>query len=201
MAACTSSSIWASVAAVATPCACNLEQNLENLRRNDYAPIRHGSPCVTSETKVMAPPQESSDASSQKPLSRSCPHDLSNRAQADQGGASLSPCTSRPCGGRGQHVATVSATFHVANSALRKWVQRFANQGPQGLLDRPRSGRPPKVTCALEQHLNHLVDQDPLQHGALSSQWSCRELATVLARETGGQLGRESVRCLLKKTR
>ena len=101
----------------------------------------------------------------------------------------------------GQHVNTVSATFDLANSALRKWVQRFAQQGPQGLLDRPRSGRPPKVTCALEQHLNRLVDADPLQHGSIHSQWSCRELATVLARETGIQLGRESVRGVLKKTR
>jgi transposase len=99
----------------------------------------------------------------------------------------------------GQHVNTVSATFHLANSALRKWVQRFAQQGPQGLLDRPRSGRPPKVTCALEQHLNRLIDQDPLEHGSFHSQWSCRELATVFARETGVHLGRESVRCVLKK--
>jgi transposase len=51
----------------------------------------------------------------------------------------------------------------------------------------------------LEQHLNRLVDQDPLQHGSISSQWSCRELATVLAQQTGVPLGRESVRCALKK--
>src|SRR5262249_12264033 len=101
----------------------------------------------------------------------------------------------------GQHVNVVSATLHFTNSALRKWVQRFAQQGPQGLVDRPRSGRPPKVTCALEQHLNRLVDQDPLEHGSLHSQWSCRELAIVLARETGVQLGRESVRGVLKKLR
>jgi putative transposase len=101
----------------------------------------------------------------------------------------------------GQHVSTVSITFHLANSAVRKWVQRFAQQGPQGLRDRPRSGRPPKVTCELEQHLNRLVDQDPLQHGSISSQWSCRTLATVLAQQTGVQLGRESVRGVLKKTR
>jgi len=99
----------------------------------------------------------------------------------------------------GHHISTVSATFHLANSALRKWVQRFAQEGPQGLLDRARSGRPPKITCELEQHLNRLVDQDPLQHGAVSSQWSCRELATVFARETGVQLSRESVRSVLKK--
>ena len=100
----------------------------------------------------------------------------------------------------GQRLQTVSDTLRFTYSALRKWVYRFAHQGVPGLVDRPRSGRPPKVTCALEQHLNRLVDQDPLQYGSLYSQWSCRELAAVLARETGVQLGRESIRCALKKS-
>ena len=99
----------------------------------------------------------------------------------------------------GQRLQTVSDTLHFTSSALRKWVYRFANQGPQGLVDRPRSGRPPKVTCELEQHLNRLIDQDPLEHGSLSSQWRCRELAPVFARETGVHLGRERVRGVLKK--
>ena len=97
----------------------------------------------------------------------------------------------------GQRLQTVSDTLHFTYSALRK----FATEGTRGLVDRPRSGRPPKVTCALEQHLNRLVDPDPLEHGSLYSQWSCRELATVLAQQTGVQLGRESVRGVLKKTR
>jgi len=101
----------------------------------------------------------------------------------------------------GHHVNVVSATFHFTNSALRTWGQRLAPQGPQGWVDRPRSGRPPKVTCALAQHLNRLVDQAPLEHGSLHAQWSCRELAIVLAREPGVQLGRESVRSVLKKMR
>src|SRR5215813_7196147 len=101
----------------------------------------------------------------------------------------------------GRYVSAVPATFHFTNSALRTWVQRFAQQGPQGLVDRPRPGRPPQVTCALEKYLNRLVDQDPLEHGSIYSQWSCRELANVLARETGVRLGRERVRGVLKKTR
>jgi transposase len=102
---------------------------------------------------------------------------------------------------QGQRLQTVSDTLHFPYSALRKWVYRFASQGTQGLVDRPRPGRPRKVTCALAQHLNRLVDQDPLEHGSLHSQWSCRELAAVFARETGVLLGRESVRGVLKKSR
>jgi transposase len=100
---------------------------------------------------------------------------------------------------KGQRLQTVSDTLSFTYSALRKWVQRFAQEGPQGLRDRPRPGRPPKVTCELAQHLNRLVDQDPFQHGSSHSQWSCQELATVLTRQTGIQLSRESVREVLKK--
>src|SRR5215471_14321531 len=100
---------------------------------------------------------------------------------------------------KGQRLQTVSDTLSFTYSALRKWVHRFASRGTQGLVDRPRSGRPPKITCELEQPLNRLIDHDPLEHGSLHAQWSCRELATVLARETGVQLGRESVRGVLKK--
>jgi transposase len=102
---------------------------------------------------------------------------------------------------RGHRLQTVSDTLHFTYSALRKWVYRFADQGVQGLADRPRPGRPPKVTCALAHHLDRLLDQDPLQHGSTHSQWSCQELATVLARQTGVQLSRESVRDVLKKRR
>src|SRR5882724_11384287 len=73
---------------------------------------------------------------------------------------------------KGQRLQTVSDALSFTYSALRKWVYRFANQGVQGLVDRPRSGRPPKVTAELAHHLDRLVDEDPLHHDALSSQWS-----------------------------
>jgi transposase len=100
---------------------------------------------------------------------------------------------------KGQRLQTVSDTLHFTYSALRKWVHRFAHHGVQSLADRPRPGRPPKVTCELAHHLDRLVDHDPLQHGSSHSQWSCQELATALARQTGVPLSRESVRAVLKK--
>ena len=101
--------------------------------------------------------------------------------------------------GKGQRLQTVSDTLHFTYSALRKGVYRFAHHGVQSLADRPRPGRPPKVTCELAHHLDRLVDHDPLQHGSSHSQWSGQELATVLGRQTGVQLSRESVRAVFKK--
>jgi hypothetical protein len=46
---------------------------------------------------------------------------------------------------KGRRLQTVSDTLHFTYSALRKWVHRFAHHGVQGLTDRPRPGRPPKV--------------------------------------------------------
>jgi transposase len=100
---------------------------------------------------------------------------------------------------KGHRLQTVSDALQFPYSALRQWVYRFANQGPQGLGARPRSGRPPKVTAALAHHLDRLVDQDPLQQGSSHSQWSCQELATVLARQTGVHRSRASIRDVLKK--
>ena len=48
---------------------------------------------------------------------------------------------------KGQRLQTVSDVLQFTYSALRKWVHRFANQGTAGLEDRPRPGRPPKLTC------------------------------------------------------
>src|SRR5918999_6532888 len=59
----------------------------------------------------------------------------------------------------GQTVKAVSETFHFTHSALRKWVQRFAHEGTEGLMERSRSGRPPKLTCELEAQINCLIDQ------------------------------------------
>src|SRR5262252_9411336 len=57
---------------------------------------------------------------------------------------------------KGHRLQTVSDTLQFTYSALRKWVDRFADQSPQGLVERPRSGRPPKVTGALAPHLDRL---------------------------------------------
>src|SRR5215510_7000748 len=81
---------------------------------------------------------------------------------------------------QGPRLPTVSAALSLSYAALRKSVHRFASQGTQGLVDRPRSGRPPQITCELAQPLHRLGDHDPLQHGSLDAPWRCHARATVL---------------------
>src|SRR5215510_2301616 len=87
----------------------------------------------------------------------------------------------------GQTVKAVSATFHFTNSALRKWVKRFAREGTDGLLDRPRSGRPAKMTGEIKTQLNRqptrrsrpppawfapfAVELSRTRHGAEPAKW------------------------------
>jgi transposase len=78
-------------------------------------------------------------------------------------------------------------------------VKRFAREGTQGLLDRPRPGRPPTVTDEVKACIHRLFEQDPLTHGARSSQWNCRELSQAVSEQTGVPVHRESVRVVLKK--
>ena len=97
---------------------------------------------------------------------------------------------------KGQRLQRVSETLDFAYAARRTWGHRFAHQGTPGLVDRPRSGRPPKVTGALAKYRDRLVDPDPLDHGSLPAPWSCRARAPGFTRETGVPRGRESVRGL-----
>jgi transposase len=95
---------------------------------------------------------------------------------------------------KGRRITTVSQAFAFTYSALRKWVQRFAREGPNGLVDRPRPGRPRKVTEEVSTCILHLVDHDPLAPGALSSQWHCRALSTAVSHHTGVTLPPDPIR-------
>lgn len=101
---------------------------------------------------------------------------------------------------KGTRMQAVSNRFDFTYSAVRKWVHRFGREGTAGLFDRPRPGQPRKLTRDLQHHLDRLVEQDPLEHGSIHSQWSCQELANVLRQQTGLQVGRETIRLALKKT-
>ena len=74
------------------------------------------------------------------------------------------------------------------------WFDRYEADGVDGLQDRPRSGRPPKMTKSSRDDLQQAVDQDPREMGQSFSVWTCGDLARHLAQQGHLQVACETIR-------
>jgi transposase len=84
---------------------------------------------------------------------------------------------------RGHSNARIARQHHVSEDTVRKWRGRFADQGLAGLVDRPRSGRPPRFTPVQVAEIKALACQLPAESDAPLARWSCPELANQAARQ------------------
>jgi transposase len=78
---------------------------------------------------------------------------------------------------RGHVNARIARQRHVSEDTVRKWRGRFADEGLAGLVDRARSGRPPRFTPVQVAEVKALACQLPAESGVPLSRWTCPELA------------------------
>lgn len=91
-------------------------------------------------------------------------------------------------------VPEIARLFHTSRVTVRFWMRRFDQQGPPGLYDEPRSGRPRKVSEAVRDQLKHLVDQDPQGSGYLVTFWTVAMLLVVLLAQVQVSLSPSTLR-------
>ena len=84
-------------------------------------------------------------------------------------------------------------TLFDENSVLF-WFDRYEAQGLDGLDDRPKSGRPPKVDKPYRDALQATVEQEPRTVEQSFSTWTCADLAQYLARQGRTLFSAETVR-------
>jgi len=84
---------------------------------------------------------------------------------------------------------------------LRDWVHRYNAEGLAGLLDRQRSGRPPRLTAAQEVEIARIVEAGPdlETHGV--GRWRCVDLQKVIGDRFEVALAERTVAKLLNKLR
>jgi transposase len=85
----------------------------------------------------------------------------------------------------GRPLAEMARLFHTAARRVRVWRERFISEGRDGLQDRPRAGRPPKLAESDRVFLETALDQGPHAYGLPVSIWSMREMQALLKRERG----------------
>jgi transposase len=78
---------------------------------------------------------------------------------------------------RGYSNARIACRQQVTVDTVRRWRNRYADEGLAGLADRHRSGRPPRFTPTQIAEVKALACQLPAETGTPLSKWSCPELA------------------------
>ncbi len=53
---------------------------------------------------------------------------------------------------KGKSVSRICEIFNRHPNCVRKWLKRYQTQGINGLFDKPRAGRPPKVNEQIKKN-------------------------------------------------
>lgn len=100
----------------------------------------------------------------------------------------------------GWDVSETARHCDVCRETVRLWVQRyFEDPTPEGLRDRPRSGRPKRITTRDEGIVISLACQKPEDFGRLDAVMT-QDLIVEEAAELGTNISRSSVQRILAAT-
>jgi len=88
----------------------------------------------------------------------------------------------------------------LSRPTVRHWLGRFERSGLTGLLDRPRSGRPSRISPEVLRHVSTVVSARPRDLGIPGTRWSLARLRQYLV-EAGvvPALSLESLRIAMKR--
>jgi transposase len=63
---------------------------------------------------------------------------------------------------------------------VRRWKTRLRREGEAGLSNRPRSGRPPKLSATQTEQVLGWIEQTPKDFGFTTERWTAPRLAAVI---------------------
>ena len=92
---------------------------------------------------------------------------------------------------------TAARTCGMERQTLRDWVHRYNAEGVAGLADRPRPGRPPRLSGAELDELIEVVEAGPEVEVDRVVRWRCADLERVVADRFAVTLSERSVGRLL----
>lgn len=92
----------------------------------------------------------------------------------------------------------IAKLVRFSHDTVSRYIARYETEGISGLLTKPRSGRPRKVTPDYEKYLLELVEQEPRAVGMPFSNWTTANLAIELAKRTGIEISPRQVENYLK---
>jgi transposase len=71
-----------------------------------------------------------------------------------------------------QTIQEIAATFDCSDKTVRSWISRYETQGCNGLLDKPRSGRPSKADEKVKNQIEEDMKRLPSDLGYIAVFWT-----------------------------
>jgi len=100
---------------------------------------------------------------------------------------------------RGKDVKTVADIMDVEESTVYDWINRWISD--KNASDKPRSGRPPKITKDDEKEIYRLIEEnDPKTYGINASSYTTKELQLYFAKYRSKFIDEETFRVHLLST-
>jgi transposase len=96
----------------------------------------------------------------------------------------------------GRSVAEVAYDMGCGPKRIRVWRRRFLTEGRQGLADRLRPGRPPKLDVQARAERETALAASPLDYGYPVTTWTVADLADLL-QQRGWTVSRATVSRML----
>ena len=101
---------------------------------------------------------------------------------------------------QGMSVQDVAKAYSTHRSTVHRWVSRYTQQnGAQGLVRKPGSGRPPKLARLDKEDLFSIVLQPASRFGYETDFWTCKRLRQVIQNQFGIVLSKCTVWRRLRK--
>jgi transposase len=97
-----------------------------------------------------------------------------------------------------REVPEIAQICSVSQATVRFWMHAFDAEGPAGLYDNPRSGRPRQVTDTVRKTLVSMLQQDPQQSGYIATVWTVAMLVLALLKSLDLRLSPSTVRSVLQ---
>jgi transposase len=95
---------------------------------------------------------------------------------------------------QGYSLQEIASITGQSDETVRRWLHRFQKRGCPGLVEAPRSGRPPKITPDVRSLLRQWAQLSPRELDVPRPTWTTTNLARLVERVLGVRVTAECIR-------
>jgi transposase len=96
-------------------------------------------------------------------------------------------------------IPEICTIFDVVDETVYKWFDRFDEEGPSGLFDREREGRPRELDAEDEAEIERVLEGSPTEEGYDFSTWTVPLIQSHLKKSRGTDVSCETVRRAMRR--